>query len=286
MKTKLELDAIALKYFCILEKCYDDFDFSELIPYLAEDSLLRDADAKKDAVGRNEVEEYLQGVAEELVDADRYVNCFVWELTENPDQPCDDERYYPTGDVWELTRGKNAPYGELALCVESAPDEYRVIRLGLDGEYKISRMEICEDRFSRVRFYSMRLHLAKYGSELSEGDIVINEKFLDELYVFAMLAGSNGISEISLEKWCELLRYWEKFCSFDNFDDAFEYVCGIDYGSFTVARPAVFERMSKKGDRIWERREKGSRVTSQLCLWTERYCGLCNAVCVEEYEEQ
>lgn len=274
MKTKLELAKLSYEYLGVISNGYETSDFTQVFPLLAEDCILESqlGEENKTVSGYEAVVLYFSEVRSGILDSASFPSCTTNEFVEWPEED-GLGKYYPECDFCLIIEQENG----------DEMDE-TVLRIQLNEDEKISHIIIGVPESFQVRcFYTVaRLVPGSDDSEIDEAEIFVSDDYGNELYLFLGMADiafdEYDDIQIPMDKWQEALSYWERFYSFETFDEAFEDACGIDYKTFTIEDEETRDYLSYNGEEMWSNRYNSKNMLSALVEWTEKYKHTCDFI--------
>lgn len=135
---------------------YETGDFTTLFPFLAEECVLESQWVLKPNVGYDAVTSYLTGKGNTLKNSGCFPSCRVIELVGNINT-IDNINFKLNGEEKHGNIGLYYPDGELCLLMEQTLNGVTngvVLRIQLNNEEKISRLDLCMPELFRFRDYT------------------------------------------------------------------------------------------------------------------------------------
>ena len=282
MKTYLEKNYSVFCLLNLLSKGYKTGNFSKVFPELAEDCVWESQWVLEPMRGRKEIIAYLEKKGETLIKSGSFPTCSIQELIGNLNA-VESQNIIVNGKSEKGSVGLYYPSGELCLLMEQTLDDEKIqvlLRITLDDDQKISRVDICDSDFFKFRmFYTYVAFLpAKNGVEIEEAEVLVSEDYYSELYLFLDSFDEYGDLNIPINRWCTALDKWKAFYDAKTFDEAFEAAAGIDYASFSVKDESTKNYISNHGVQIWENRNKAPQMLEGLIEWTKKYKDICDHI--------
>lgn len=287
MKTTLEKKNTLFKYLGILGKGYETGEFSKLFPYLAKDCVFESQWVLTPNTGYDEIVEYLNGKGATLQRMKAFPSCKIVELIGNTNIVNDAEMHTNDGEINHGGVGLYYEAGELCLLMEQKKEEETIgviIRMQLNDDEAIKRIDLCDPVLFQHRCFFTYIDFVpvKNDEEFDEGMMRISEPYYSELYLFLAMEGFDfdeyGDLNIPMPVWIKCVERWKEFYSYDSFDEAFENICKIDYGTLSAKEDFAKRMLSDNGFNMWQNRLKNGNIIDQIIEWTNKYKDQCAAI--------
>lgn len=278
MKTRLEKDAVVFEYLRVLRDSYEEGDFSNFFEFLADDCVFESQWVLTPHTGIADIKGYLSGKGETLKKSGNFPSGYIAELVGNINV-IKDAKVSINGKEQTASFGLHYDSGEICLILTQTIDDKEnetVVRMQLNDEYKISRIDLCMPELFEYRSFYTFISLCPAVGEEENDDatIRISEPYYSELYLFL---GAVGVDfdeyddlNIPFDKWNEALAKWKTFCGASNFDEALEQLTGLNYDDWSVKDKAALRRLSKNTS-VWKNRNNHLNMLNGLIEWTDKY---------------
>ncbi len=286
MKTTLEKKNTLFEYLEILGDGYETGDFSMLLPHLAKDCVFESQWVTTPNTGYDEIAEYLFEKGSPLQRKKAFSSCDIMELTGS----VKNAEIHINDSAPKDCTGLEYEAGELCLLLEQETEEEEeekisvIVRIQLNDDDAIKRIDLRDPALFQYRCFFTYVSLFPVIDDetFSKGKVRISEPYYPELSLFLNLEGF-GFDEyynqnIPMPVWIGCLERWKVFYSCNSFDEAFEKICGIDYGTFSVKEEFARRILSDKGYYMWQNRLNNGNTIDQIIEWTNRYKDRCEAI--------
>ncbi len=286
-KCKLEIKTIVFNYLNIIADAYESGNFENVFEYLADDCVFESQWVMVPNTGIEEVKDYLISKGETLKRTGYFPDCDIVELLGN-------HKIVENVDLIVNEENKHGSFslmyepGELCLLMKQTIDEKEsktILRLTLNQEYKVSRIDLCMPTLFKYEYFSsnMVIEPSKDGIENNDALIRISKCNCTEFYMFFETVGlffSEYDDEIiEIDKWIEFLECWRKFTEFQTFDEAFEDILGLDYSNWSSVDEELLKTVSSESYDVWKN-SKEYGLVYELIEWTEKYKDSCDHISV------
>ena len=280
MKTTLEKKNTLFKYLGMLYEGYKTGNFSELFPYLAKDCVFESQWVLTPNIGYDAIVEYLNGKGATLQRTKAFPSCEIMELIGNINIVNDVEKHTNDGEISHGGVGLYYEAGELCLLMEQKKEEETIgalIRMQLNDDETIKRIDLCDPALFQYRCFFTYVDFVptKNDEEFDEGMMRISEPYYSELYLFLGMEGFDfdeyGALNIPMPVWNKCVERWKEFYSYNSFDEAFENICKIDYGTLSAKEAFAKRVLSNNGFDMWQNRLKNGNIIDQIIEWTNKY---------------
>ena len=280
MKCRMEENSRLFDVLCALQKGYESGDFSQLFPFLAHDCVLESQWVLEPNTGYDAVVSYFTGKGKTLAKHECFPTCKIVELLGDCN-PINSTAVSINGlEAKPASFGHMYTPGKLCLLMEQTLNGETngiIVDVQIDSEGMVKRIDLCMPELFRYRdFYTFVVFFpAQDDDENKEALVRVSEAYYGELHLFLACAGEKfdvyNDLHIPMENWRAALSYWRAFSEADSFDEAFEYIAGVDYEKGTVARPDVAKELGHNGKWMWADRKESGLMAKSLLEWTELY---------------
>lgn len=155
MKTYLEKNYRAFDILRLLSEGYETGDFSKVFSELAEDCVWESQWVLEPMRGSKEIIAYLDKKGEALIKSYSFPICSIQELVGNLNT-VKSQNIIVNGKSEKGSVGLYYPSGELCLLMEQELDDEKIqvlLRIKLDDNQKVSRVDICDPIFFKYRAF-------------------------------------------------------------------------------------------------------------------------------------
>jgi len=279
--TRLERNMQLYNVLGILEDAYEEGDFAEFVPLLAEDCVYESMWVLEPLCGREAVANHLLEKGNSIRRSGAFPCCWIAETVGNMN-PLPESNININGEKKYGTVALAYEAGKFCLMLEQELDgktNGMLIDLKLTEDGKVSRMDLCMPELFNTS--GMRPHVillpANGEDENKDALIRIGYDYCDELYLFLDLADQDfdmyGDLVIPMAKWERMLQWWKEFVEAKDYDTIYEKMAGIDYENWSVANKFAHHRLGWSGASLWNKRHIHAEKLEGLLEWTRKYCG-------------
>lgn len=250
MKCRLEALSRQLDILVSIREGYWTGSFSDLFPRLADDCILESMWVLTPLIGKDAVTSYFERKGDTLRNSNSSLRIYKAELTDD---------------------------GEFCLIINQKLDDTTnsiLIRAELDDSGMVKRITLNMPELFKYEGFEELYSLSPTvdGTDNDEHLVYISQLYYPDLNTFLLCAGSYldpyGEMRIPMEQWRDSLKYWHRFVSARDYDEAFESIAGIDYEKGTVQKPAVAKHLGTVGQKLWNSRSSCRRILKDLWQWT------------------
>lgn len=280
MRCKLEENSRLFDVLHTLRKGYETGDFGELFPYLAADCVMESQWVLTPNTGYDAVVEYFTGKGKTLAKNGSFPDCSIVELI-GCMNPIESNGVEINGqDPKPGKIGLLYTPGKLCLLMEQTLDGEThgvIVDVQLANDGMVKRIDLCMPELFKYRdFYTFVDFLPASEDDENESALVrVSEPYYSELYLFMACAGEDFDEyddlHIPMKAWTEALSYWKTFADAETYDQAFEFIAGINYDTGVVGNPDAAKRLGRSGKRMWNERRENYQMLINLLEWTELY---------------